>query len=94
MNKTQEEFAGLSRKELIRTLESLGFTIRTDRGKGGHYLAELPTSKAKNNSTKGDARNGNFITISSKTYNVINKKIYKQLRAYGFSEEDIDDAMG
>lgn len=87
MNITQEKFANLSRKELIRTLRRLGFIILTDRGKGGHYLAKLPATKASSKSSAS-------ITIGSKVHNIINKKIYKQVKACGFSDDEIDEAMG
>ena len=69
-----------SQKDWIKACKRLGLVVDCRRGKGSHCLVKNPKSGAKT-------------TIQYKLYNIANIKIYKKLIEWGFTEEEINNAL-
>lgn len=74
-------------KEWIRLLLKLGFVEKNRIGIGGHAHKFIhPDRHPPRNSQQPD-----FIIIPHKIYNILSKEIIKEIKAFGFTEEDIRD---
>lgn len=73
-------FSGLNQKDWIRACKKLGLEVSTKHGKGSHCRVYHP-------------KNGRPLTIQNKLHKYISIEIYKVLLGWGFSEEEIQDAL-
>jgi hypothetical protein len=71
----------IKQADWIRACKKLDLEVNTKSGKGSHCLIKSP-------------RSGDKYTIQSKLFNIVNLKIYKKLLEWGFTEEEIDKALG
>lgn len=69
-----------SQKDWVKACRRLGLDVDSKRGKGSHILVTNPKS-------------GKKFTIQKQLYNIANLKIYKQLLEWGFTEDEINDAL-
>jgi hypothetical protein len=69
-----------SQREWARACKRLNLEVDFKRGKGSHCLIKNPKSNAK-------------FTIQRHLYNIVNLKIYKKLLEWGFTEDEINDAL-
>lgn len=67
-------------KDWIRICKKLGLDVDPTRGKGSHCLIKNPKTGAK-------------FTIQHELYNIVNLKIYKKLLEWGYTEDEINEAM-
>lgn len=77
---SSESLADTTQRDWIRACRELGLEVLTNRGKGGHILIKHPTNGAK-------------YTIQSHLHKIANKKILQALQAWGFSEEQVLEAL-
>lgn len=75
-----ESLADIKQRDWIRACCKLGLHVETNRGKGGHILIKHP-------------QNGSKYTIQSDLFKLLNKKIFNKLEEWGFSEEEIFEAL-
>ena len=75
-----ESLSDVKQSDWIRASRKLGLLVETDRGKGGHILVKHPG-------------NGSKYTVQSDLHKIINLKILKQLKQWGFTEEQVFDAL-
>ena len=69
-----------TQKDWIRACKKLGLEVNLKRGKGSHCLVTNP-------------RSGKKFTIQTHLFNIVNLKIYKQLLIWGFTEDEINEAL-
>ncbi len=75
-----ESLADIHQNDWIRACRKLGLHVETHRGKGGHVLVKHP-------------RNGMKYTVQSDLHRVINIKILNKLKRWGFTREQIFEAL-
>lgn len=76
----RESLADVKQRDWIRVCRKLGLQVETNRGKGGHVLVKHPS-------------NGNKYTVQSDLHKIINIKIFNKLQQWGFTEEQIFEAL-
>jgi len=76
----QHSLADLTQNDWIHACLKLGLTANTQGGKGSHILIIHPSSNRK-------------YTIQRRLHKYINLKILKHLQSWGFSEEQIWEAL-
>ncbi len=78
-----------SSKDLEKALKNLGFTIDRSKGKGGHYKAKSPIG------IKIQPGQKNFVIIphTKEIYEDLRNKILKEVKSFGFSEEQFLEAL-
>ena len=75
-----ESLADVTQKDWIRAARKLGLAVETGRGKGAHVLVKHPTTGAK-------------YTVQSDLHRIINVKICNKLKQWGFTEEQVLEAL-
>jgi predicted RNA binding protein YcfA (HicA-like mRNA interferase family) len=70
----------IKQKDWLKACNKLGLEVNKKAGKGSHALVKSPVSGAK-------------YTIQNHLYPIANIQIYKKLLEWGFSEEEIDNAL-
>lgn len=75
-----ESLADIKQNDWIRACRNLGLQVETRRGKGSHVLVKHP-------------RNGMKYTVQSDLHKIINIKIFNKLKQWGFTEEQIFEAL-
>ncbi len=75
-----ESLADITQKDWIRACQKLGLMIETKHGKGSHVLVCHPTTHLK-------------YTLQRELHRIINIKIFNKLKQWGFSEEQIFEAL-
>lgn len=75
-----ESLADITQRDWIRACRKLGLEVETGRGKGGHVLVKHP-------------QNGMKYTVQSDLHKVINIKIFNKLKQWGFTEDQIFEAL-
>lgn len=75
-----ESLADLNQKDWICACRKLGLLVETKHGKGSHVLVKHASEARK-------------LTIQYELYKVINQKIFGKLKQWGFSEEQIFEAL-
>lgn len=76
----KRSFSDISQNDWMRACKKLGLIVNTKYGKGSHCLIIHPQTNKK-------------YTIQHKLHKFINLKIFKKLMEWGFSEEDIWNAL-
>lgn len=71
----------LKQKQWIKACKKLGLEVETKKGKGSHVRVFAP------------AKSMRPITIPCKTHKILSLTLYKTLLEWGFSEEEIDNAL-
>jgi len=77
---SSRSLADITQKQWIRACKKLNLIVETKHGKGSHVLVKNPTT-------------GEKYTIQKSLHKIINKKIFKILRSWGVSEDDIWNAL-
>ena len=75
-----ESLADIRQKDWMRACLKLGLRVETKHGKGSHVLICHKT-------------NGTKYTLQRDLYRIINVKIFHKLKEWGFSEEEIFEAL-
>ena len=73
--------ADLKQADWIKACKKLGLEISLKSGKGSHALIKHPKNNTK-------------YTIQTDLYKILNQKYYKLLRGWGFTDEQLCDALG
>lgn len=78
-----------SSKDLEKALRNLGFVIDKSKGKGGHYKAKCPAE------IKIQPGQKSFVIIphTREIYEDLRNKILKEVKSFGFSEEQFLEAL-
>lgn len=78
-----------SSKDLEKALRNLRFTIDKSKGKGGHYKARCPIG------IKLQPGQKSFVIIphTREIYEDLRNKILKEVKSFGFSEEQFLEAL-
>lgn len=71
----------VNQKRWLKACKKLGLEVYVSSGKGSHAIV------------KGGNRSERPLTIPNHTYPVLSKKIYKRLQSWGFSEQEINNAL-
>ncbi|MBP9864493.1 hypothetical protein KBC54_03535 [Patescibacteria group bacterium] len=77
---SSESLSDVKQNDWIRACRKLGLQVETNRGKGGHVLVKHP-------------QNGMKYTVQSDLHKIINIKIFHKLEQWGFTEEQIFEAL-
>lgn len=75
-----ESLADVTQKDWIRACIKLGLFVDVKHGKGSHALIHHPTTGAK-------------YTLQRELHRIINIKIFHQLEKWGFTKEQIFEAL-
>ena len=75
-----ESLSDVTQRDWIRACSKLGLTVDTRHGRGSHILVKHPTSGIK-------------YTIQNDLHRIINIKIFNKLKQWGFTEEQIHEAL-
>ncbi len=75
-----ESLADVKQRDWLRACAKLGLRIETKHGKGSHALVCHPVTGAK-------------YTIQHDLHRIINVKIFSKLKAWGFQDEQIFEAL-
>ncbi len=75
-----ESLADITQKDWIRACLKLGLRVDTKHGKGSHALVCHPTTGAK-------------YTLQQRLHRIINVRIFHTLEQWGFSNEQIFEAL-
>lgn len=75
-----ESLSDIKQRDWIRACGKLGLHIDTSRGKGSHILVKHP-------------QNGTSFTIQNDLFKVANIKISNKLKQWGFTEDQIYEAL-
>ena len=70
----------LTQKRWVKALKKLGLEVDKKKGKGSHYRVHNP-------------RNGKYTTLPAHCHKFTSLAIYKQLLEWGFTEQEIDNAL-
>lgn len=72
--------SNIKQKNWLKACKKLGLEVNKSAGKGSHALVKSPSSGSK-------------YTIQNHLYPIANLQIYKKLLEWGFTEEEIDNAL-
>ncbi|EKD33271.1 MAG: hypothetical protein ACD_76C00055G0003 [uncultured bacterium] len=75
-----ESLADVKQRDWIRACLKLGLRVETNHGKGSHVLVKHP-------------QNGSKYTIQNDLYKILNIKIKNKLIQWGFTEDQIFEAL-
>lgn len=78
-----------SSKDLEKALKNLGFTVDKSKGKGEHYKAKCPST------IKVQMGQRDFIVIphTKEIYENLRNKIIREVKGFGFTEEQFLEAL-
>jgi hypothetical protein len=71
----------LKQKDWIKACEKLGVEVNVKSGRGSHALIKRPGSSEK-------------YTLQNDLHKILNQKYYKKLQDWGFSDSEINKALG
>lgn len=77
---SSQSFSDITQAEWIKACQKLGLTIESHAGKGSHQLVVNPATQRK-------------YTIQYHLHKFINIKIFKKMLEWGFTEEQIWEAL-
>jgi len=75
-----ESLADVKQSDWIRASRKLGLQVETKHGKGSHVLVKHPT-------------NGTKYTVQHDLHRVLNIKIFNKLKQWGFTDEQVFEAL-
>ncbi len=75
-----ESLSDIRQRDWIIACGKLGLRVETNHGKGSHVLVKHP-------------QDGRKYTIQHDLHRIINIKIFNKLRQWGFSEDQIYEAL-
>lgn len=77
---SSESLADIRQKDWIRACQKLGLIVDTRHGKGSHVLIKHPQKGIK-------------YTLQQDLHKIVNQKILKKLLEWGFSEQEVFEAL-